>query len=106
MLGPDEAPLDEGAYGHIPAGRAAQAWVAGTFAAKLIQGEGVGAVPPHHSHHKVGIAPVLLCREMDILRGAPYKSCDPCLTVPSCFSVSACGYLTGLGVPRLMSQDP
>lgn len=71
VLGPDEAPLDEGANGHLPARGAAQAGVAGTLAAKLVHGEGVGGVPSHHSHHKVGTAPVFLCGEMNILKRDP-----------------------------------
>ena len=57
--GPDEAPLHKGAHRDVPARGAAEAWVAGALAPQLIQGEGIGAVPLHHSHHEVRVTPVL-----------------------------------------------
>lgn len=53
VLGLDEAPSHEGAHGDVPAGGAAEGRVAGALAPKLVQGEGVGAVPLHHGHHEV-----------------------------------------------------
>lgn len=63
VLGPDEAPLHQGAHGDVPARGAVERRVAGAFASELVQGEGVGAIPLYHSHHEVGVATVFRCGE-------------------------------------------